>query len=66
LDKHIGPEQTQTVATALRGAGKPFVNVDFSDADHGFFCNARASYNPAAAQQAWALTHAFLKCYLGN
>jgi len=27
---------------------------------------ARASYNPAAAQQAWAPTHAFLNCYLGS
>ena len=65
LDKHIGPEQAQAVAEALRKAGKPFVNVEFADADHGFFCDARASYNPAAAQQAWALTHAFLNCHLG-
>jgi len=64
LDKHIGPEQTQAVAAALRKAGKPFVNVEFSDADHGFFCDARPSYNPTAARQAWALTHAFLNCYL--
>jgi carboxymethylenebutenolidase len=42
------------------------VNVEFADADHGFVCDARASYNPAAAQQAWALTHAFLNCYLGS
>ena len=66
LDKHIGPEQTQAVAEALREAGKPFVNVEFSDADHGFSCDVRASYNPAAARQAWALTHAFLNCYLGS
>lgn len=65
LDKHLGPEQTQAVAEALRKAGKPFVNVDFSDADHGFFCDARPSYNPAAARQAWALTNAFLNCHLG-
>jgi carboxymethylenebutenolidase len=66
LDKHIGPEQTQAVAEVLRKAGKSFVNVEFADADHGFFCDARASYNPAAAHQAWALTHAFLNCYLGS
>jgi len=64
LDKHIGSEQTQAVVDALRKAGKPYVNVEFADADHGFFCDARPSYNPAAAQQAWALTHAFLNCYL--
>ncbi|MGO8814121.1 MAG: dienelactone hydrolase family protein [Terriglobia bacterium] len=66
VDKHIGPEQRQAVAEALRKAGKPFVNVEFADADHGFFCDARSSYNPAAARQAWALTHAFLDCYLEN
>jgi carboxymethylenebutenolidase len=66
LDKHIGPEQRQAVAEALRAAGKPFVNVEFADADHGFFCDARASYNPSAARQAWALTHSFLNCYLGS
>lgn len=66
LDKHIAPEQTQAVTDALRSAGKPYVNVEFADADHGFFCDARASYNSAAAQQAWALTNAFLICYLGN
>ena len=65
LDKHIGPEQRQAVTDALRQAGKVFVNVEFANADHGFFCDARPSYNPAAAQQAWALTLAFMNCYLG-
>ena len=63
LDKHIGPEQTHAVTEALRAAGKPFVNVEFSDADHGFFCDARSSYNPSAARQAWALTLTFLNIY---
>ena len=66
LDKHIGPEQRQAVAEALRTAGRPFVNVEFSDADHGFVCDVRAGYNPAAARQAWTLSHAFLNCYLGS
>lgn len=64
LDKHIGAEQRQAVTAALQEAGKTFVNVEFSDADHGFFCDARPSYNPAASQQAWALTQTFLKYYL--
>lgn len=64
LDKHIGPDQTGAVTAALHKAGKTFVNVEFSDADHGFFCDARPSYNPAAAQQAKALTDAFLNLYL--
>ena len=63
-DQHIGPEQIQAVTSALRAAQKPFVNVEFSEADHGFFCDARASYNPAAAAEAWPLTLAFLKTHL--
>jgi carboxymethylenebutenolidase len=63
LDKHIGPEQTRMVTESLRAAGKPFVHVEFSDADHGFFCDARSNYNPQAAQQAWALALTFLSIY---
>jgi len=64
LDKHIGPEQHRAVTDALRTAGKKYANVEFSDADHAFFCDARASYNAAAAEQAWALSLAFLKSKL--
>jgi carboxymethylenebutenolidase len=60
-DKHIGTEQTRAVADGLRAAGKTYINVEFSDADHGFFCDARPSYHPASAAQAWALCQAFLK-----
>lgn len=66
LDKHIGTEQRRAVTEALSSAGKSYVNVEFSDADHGFFCDARASYNPGAAHQAWALTNAFLNFHFGN
>ena len=66
LDKHVGVEAPRAVADALRGAGKRFVNVEFSDADHAFFCDARASYNAAAATQSWALCLEFLKIHLGG
>jgi carboxymethylenebutenolidase len=61
LDKHILPEHIAAVTGALRAAGKPFVNVEFSEADHGFFNNDRASFHPASAAQAWALALQFLK-----
>jgi carboxymethylenebutenolidase len=64
LDKHLGQDQVRAVTDALRAAQKNFVNVEISDADHGFFCDARASYNPVAAAQAWALTLAFLKRHI--
>jgi carboxymethylenebutenolidase len=60
LDQHIGPDQVQIVNNALREAKKPHINVEFSFADHGFFCDVRASYNAEAAAEAWALTLAFL------
>lgn len=60
-DKHIPPEQVRAVTEALRAAGKNFVNVEISNADHAFFCDARPSYSPAAALLAWPLTLAFLR-----
>jgi carboxymethylenebutenolidase len=60
-DKHIPPEQIAAVTGALRTAGKPFVNAEFSEADHGFFNDARTSFHPASAAQAWALALQFLK-----
>ncbi|MBI4501487.1 MAG: dienelactone hydrolase family protein [Gemmatimonadetes bacterium] len=64
LDKHIPPEQHRAIDDALRAAGKPFVTVEFSDADHGFNCNERSQYQPDAAAQAWELTKAFLGRHL--
>jgi carboxymethylenebutenolidase len=64
-DKHIPPEQVRAVTDALRTTGKNFVNVEISNADHAFFCDARASYSPAAALLAWPLTLAFLRARCG-
>ncbi|HXX63942.1 MAG TPA: dienelactone hydrolase family protein [Bacteroidota bacterium] len=61
LDRHIGPEITAQITAAFRAQGKPYVNVEFADADHGFFCDARASYNTKAAHQAFALLQAFYR-----
>jgi carboxymethylenebutenolidase len=63
LDHHIPEDQRRAVIEAVARAGKPLVDVVFSDADHGFFCDARASYQPRAAAQAWSLTNAFLDTY---
>jgi len=64
VDAHIPQDQIRAVIDAVRQAKKTFVNVEFSDADHGFFCDARASYNEAAAKQAWDLSLRFLSTYL--
>src|SRR6202167_1818616 len=56
LDKHIPVEQRRAVTDALDAEKKVYVNVEFSNADHGFFCNERPAYEPRSAKQAWALT----------
>ncbi len=63
-DEHIGMKAVREIEDALVAAGKPYAQVVFSQADHGFFCDVRASYNPEAARQAWALTLEFLKTYV--
>jgi carboxymethylenebutenolidase len=61
LDKHIPVEQRRAVTDALDAEKKVYVNVEFSNADHGFFCNERPAYEPRSAKQAWALTLEFLR-----
>ena len=61
LDARITHEHTRAIVDAMTAAKKIFVNVEFSNADHGFFCDARANYNEAAAKQAWELLVKFLE-----
>jgi carboxymethylenebutenolidase len=63
-DQHIPPEQRAAVIESLKTNGKSFVNVEFSDAGHGFFCDERPSYHPQSARQSWALMMDFLNTYL--
>lgn len=58
-DKGISPEQQHAVADAVRAAGKRFVSVEFSHANHGFFTAHR--HDPDAARESWALGTAFLE-----
>ncbi|HVB57698.1 MAG TPA: dienelactone hydrolase family protein [Candidatus Acidoferrales bacterium] len=64
LDKHIPQEQIRSIVDELKRVGKTFINVDISDADHGFFCDARASYNANAATLAWGLVLQFLNIHV--
>ena len=60
-DAGIPPEKRHAVADALRDAGKRFVDVEFSDAEHGFFNVEIERGNPRAARESWALGRAFLE-----
>jgi len=64
-DNHILPEHIKSVTDALDEAGKTYINVVISYAAHAFFCDARPSYHPEAAREAWGMTTAFLKNKLG-
>ncbi len=61
LDKHIKQENIDPVLNALDDAGKEYINVKISFADHAFSCDDRPNYNKTAADDALALTLAFMK-----
>lgn len=63
-DRMIDVAQRRGVADMLAAANKPHADITFSDADHGFFCDHRKSYNPLAAAQAWPLVTAFLASHM--
>jgi carboxymethylenebutenolidase len=64
LDSHIPAEQRNQVTKAMREAKKEYVDVVFSNADHGFFCDARQSYQASAARLSWDMAHSFLNSRL--
>jgi carboxymethylenebutenolidase len=65
-DTRILPEHTRAVVDALRAAKKPYANIEFSEAGHGFFCDARPSYHKESAEQAWHIVLRFLKEHVGG
>jgi carboxymethylenebutenolidase len=64
LDQHIPKEHVRAIVDAMQDVKKTYVNVEFSDANHAFFCDARPAYKETAAKQAWDLTLRFLATYV--
>jgi carboxymethylenebutenolidase len=64
LDSHIPAEHRNQVTTAMREAKKDYVDIVFSNADHGFFCDARQSYQASAARLSWDIVQSFLNARL--
>jgi carboxymethylenebutenolidase len=62
-DTHIGPEQIEAVRSAhgSHDEGKEVTIFVYDDAEHGFNCDMRGSYNPEAAKLARERSLAFLK-----
>jgi|JI10StandDraft_1071094.scaffolds.fasta_scaffold373546_2 carboxymethylenebutenolidase len=65
-DKFITAEHRRATVDAMHAAGKKFVHVLYDQADHGFFCDERASYDASAARGAWVLTADFLAEHLAR
>ncbi|MEQ1884084.1 MAG: dienelactone hydrolase family protein [Bryobacteraceae bacterium] len=59
-DHFIPAKDVEAINAELRANGKTFVATEFSDSDHGFFCDQRGSYNASSAVVAWPMTLAFL------
>jgi carboxymethylenebutenolidase len=64
-DGMIPAEQTDQVESALADAGIDHEVVVYPGADHGFFCNQRASYHEEAANDAWGRVKALFAAQLG-
>ena len=62
-DHAIPASAVQSVTDALRAADKSFANVEYSWANHGFFCDQRGSYDKTAAALSWPHTLAFLEAH---
>jgi carboxymethylenebutenolidase len=65
-DKRILPEHIRSIVDGLRAASKLYTNVEFSEAEHGFFNDARTTYHKESAEQAWPLLLHFLRTHVGN
>ncbi|HLG69085.1 MAG TPA: dienelactone hydrolase family protein [Chloroflexota bacterium] len=63
-DRMVPVDQVAAIDAALKAHGKSYQLKVYPEAGHGFFCDARESYDPAAASDAWSLTLEFLAKHL--
>ena len=60
-DAMIPLDQVDAVRNALKSAGVDHAVEVYSEADHGFHCDQRASYHAASAKDAWSKTLALFE-----
>lgn len=65
-DESIPVEDVEKLRAALANAPVPTEIVRYPDAEHGFHCDLRDSYNPDAAKDAWARTLAWFDNHLAG
>ncbi|BAU62956.1 Dienelactone hydrolase [Stanieria sp. NIES-3757] len=52
-DPFIPIERIQQIEARFQELNKDYTLKIYPDADHGFFCHERSSYNPSAAEDSW-------------
>ena len=65
-DAFIPQDQVKAIDAKLKELGKKYTLKNYTGADHGFFCNERASFNAAAAADAWTELKGFFAKHLGR
>lgn len=60
VDPFIPLDRVKQIESRFKELGKEYTLKVYSNADHGFFCHERSSYNRLAAEDSWReLTHFF-------
>jgi len=65
-DAFIPLDSVEALKAEAKKHGKAVEVVVYPGADHGFFCNERASYNAKAAADAWQRLKTFFATHLGR
>jgi carboxymethylenebutenolidase len=60
----IPQDQVEAIRDALEAAGTSHGVHVYSEADHGFNCDQRDSFNPASAEDAWGRSLSLLRAEL--
>jgi carboxymethylenebutenolidase len=63
-DPFIPRARVQQIASRFQELGKEYTVKVYPDADHGFFCHERSSYNRVAAEDSWRELTTFLAQHL--
>ena len=70
VDPYIPLERVRQIESRFqevgKEVGKDYILKVYSDADHGFFCEERSSYNRSAAEDSWRELTEFFNKHLGK
>nr|WP_277882892.1 dienelactone hydrolase family protein [Leptolyngbya sp. FACHB-671] len=64
IDPFIPLERIQQIGSCFQEIGKEYTLRIYPEADHGFFCHERSSYNRAAAEDSWEKLSQFFRQHL--